>query len=184
MAEKRYICLHNSARFYSYFYLNRRFFFPYSLPQARVIFQCCCLLSRPCFHVCNIEFFLHLHYYPPHSAQSANENTTTYMECDSCWVPNGHNEPVVLFSDLVFMFATLNFFYIFLACWIYIVNKGDLWLKHAYSTSACLSGHPVLSKDPVLILDTTAFDLLEEPKESVFIKNMVSVLKGLNLEKM
>ena len=128
--------------------------------------------------------FLQLHYYPPHSAQSANENTTTYMECDSCWVPNGHNEPVVLFSDLVFMFATLNFFYIFLACWICIVNKGDLWLKHAYSTSACLSGHPVLSKDPVLILDTTAFDLLEEPKESVFIKNMVSVLKGLNLEKM
>ena len=80
------------------------------------------------------------------------------------------------------MFATLNFFYIFLACWIYIVNKGDLW--DAYSTSACLSGHPVLSKDPVLILDTTAFDPLEEPKESVFIKNMVSVLKGLNLEKM
>ena len=105
-----------------------------------------------------------------------------YMECESCWVPNGHNEPVVLFPDLVFMFDF--FFYIFLACWIYIVNKGDLWLKYADSTSACLSGHPVLSKDPVLILDTTAFDLLEEPKESVFIKNMVSVLKGLNLEKM
>jgi len=29
----------------------------------------------------------------PHSAQSANENTTTYMECDSCWVPNEHNGP-------------------------------------------------------------------------------------------
>ena len=28
------------------------------------------------------------HYYPPHSAQGANENLTTYMECDSCWVPN------------------------------------------------------------------------------------------------
>ena len=103
------------------------------------------------------------------------------MGCESTWVLNGHNEPVVLFPDLVFMF---DFFYIFLACWIYIVNKGDLWLKHAYSSSACLSGHPVLSKDPVLILDTTAFDLLEEPKESVFIKNMVSVLKGLNLKKM
>ena len=34
-----------------------------------------------------------LHYYPSHSAQIANENTTTYMECDSCWVPNGHNGP-------------------------------------------------------------------------------------------
>ena len=34
-----------------------------------------------------------LHYYPPHSGQSANENATTYMECDSCWVPNRHNGP-------------------------------------------------------------------------------------------
>ena len=62
MAEKRYICLHNSAsRFYSYFYLNRRFF------------------SLIVCHKRELSF-----------------------------------SAAVSFPDLVFMFATLNFFYIFI----------------------------------------------------------------------
>ena len=58
MAEKRYISP-TQLRFkvLQLLLFKQAFFFPYSLPQARVIFQCCCLLSRPCFHVCNIEFF-------------------------------------------------------------------------------------------------------------------------------
>ena len=61
MAEKRYICLHNSARFYSYFYLNRRFF------------------SLIVCHKRELSF-----------------------------------SAAVSFPDLVFMFAILNFFYIFI----------------------------------------------------------------------
>ena len=50
-------------------------------------------ISYPCMGRLGVRAPSGNYYYPPHSAQSANENTTTYMECDSCWVPNGHNGP-------------------------------------------------------------------------------------------
>ena len=30
-----------------------------------------------------------------HRAKSASNNTTTIMECDSCWVPDGQHEPAL-----------------------------------------------------------------------------------------